>query len=1048
MKTRLFLLGLSLCLMDGYSQTHEWCGSNQVKNQYYKENPQHYQQVKAEKNRLLSEAREAHKRYELGFQSSKSHYKQAAGDDEYRIPVVFHIMHQEGSENISYEQVLDQLRIMNEDFARLNTDAIDTPAPFVSRQDSVELSLIADPVSAYAGQNSFITFQSGTDLETTNGTGERYTYYITTDESPDAPNFEAYLPSEEEVNYAGALNMEDSLSIAFGTITEINGNELGNRVGIIEALADELNSTGKFEAIEVIIGEKELSTVEIQSASLDILSQQEAYLSVYNGANHASSFYFTKTGTIQAPTTAPGDLYEVNIEGLTSKEEIATALQLVIDGLDDFEASVDGSVLTISNTLEGSANDVSPSSLLNASISKEVITQGVIIDNEPTTANGYGARLIVNNLHDGAANQRVIGLTDMAEVSEIMKGGFIAASTKISFELAKIDPDGNCTSGINRMYTRKTLEARDQIKSLVQWDPYRYLNIWVVETIENLAGNGITLGYAQFPEDLASRPETDGLVIRHDYLGSTGTASSQIGRTASHEIGHWLGLRHIWGDDDYDPEAEEFLTPPFSSDDIDQICSSDDGVNDTPLQGDRSSGCASFPVASECHDLWYGDMYMNYMDYSNDICMNLFTKGQEAVMVQTLETIRTQLWSEENLIATGLNSFNEANCAPHIVAITSDDRWICEGSTVDFEAEVYYENGSSNYLWTFEGANTTSSTEKTPSVSYDTPGVYEATVSVSNGNNTSIKTRKQMIHVISENPLLTSPLTEGFAQWQFPDIEGKPFLLSHRGEENIGQWEYIGSVNGNMSPEQAGAIRARTKDFNSDEPRYIAFPNIDLSDISGPIYLEFEYAHAPQSTLCDDHLDVKLLGGCDANTSSSPLGGGPSEELTKNLSYAEGNMTTNGGNYVFFDYIPEPEHWQQARMKFNLGNVFKSNTTLYFELHGNMGEGNYIYIDNVTIGTGLDIEENNLLTSFSISPNPSNGDALITLALEKETDVKIRCFNILGENVGVYTKVLSASKHYIPIKEVCKQQHLDSGIYFIECQTGTESITEKIIISK
>ena len=1027
MKSILFLLGLSLCLMDGYGQTHEWCGSNKVKSQYYKENPQNHPQVKAQKNRLLSEAREAHKRFELGFQSNNTQSKQTLGDDEYRIPVVFHIMHQEGLENISYNQVLDQLRIMNEDFTRLNADAVNTPAPFVSRQDSVELSLISDPVSSYTGQNSFITFQSGTDNETTNGTGERYTYYITSDESPETPNFEDYLPSGEEINYAGAFNMEDSLAIAYGVITEIDGTKLGNRVGIIKALAEELNSTGKFETTEVFFGIKEFSTLEIQNASSDILSQQEAYISIYAGTNQASSFYFTKAGANEAPTTAPGDLYAVAIDGLSTEEEIATALQLVINNLNDFDASVEGTTLSISNTLEGNADDISPSNLLDASISKNVMTQGTILDDVTSFNNSYGARLIVNNLQHGAANQRVNNLTNIAELSEVMKGGFIAASTKITFELAKIDPDGNCTSGINRVYTRRTLEAGDPIKSLIQWDPHNYLNIWVVESIESL-GSGITIGYAQFPEDLASRPETDGIVIRHDYIGSTGTAASQIGRPASHEIGHWLGLRHIWGDD-YG------------------LCYLDDGVEDTPKQGDSNAFCPIFPVASGCHDLWYGDMYMNYMDYSDHICMNLFTKGQEAVMVQTLETIRAQLWSEENLIATGLENFNAENCAPHIVDIKSDDRWICEGTTVDFEAEVYYDNGSSNYQWTFEGANTTSSTSTTPSITYDTPGVFEATVSVSNGSNTSVKTRKQMIHVISDNPPLTSPLTEGFGQWQFPDIEGKPFIVSHRGDESIGQWKYISSVNGNMSPEEAGAIRARTKDFNTDEPRYIAFPNIDLSSISGPIYLEFEYAHAPKNISCDDHLDVKLLGGCDVSTSSSPLGGSLAEDLTKNLSYAKGNMTTNGGNYVFFDYVPEVDDWQTARMKFDLDDVFKNNTTLYFELYGNMGEGNYIYLDNITIGTELDIEENDLLTTFNVSPNPSNGDAIINITLQKETPVNITLFNILGENIGAYTRTLSASEHYIPINEVCKQ-HLESGIYFIECQTGIHTTTKKIIISK
>lgn len=1046
MKTRLFLVGLSLCLMDGFSQTQDWCGSNQLKNQYYKEHPQNYQQVKESKNKLLQDASEAHRRYELGFQTpTHAHSKQAAADGEYRIPVVFHIMHEEKDENITYEQVLDQLRIMNEDFARLNPDAVNTPEHFVARKDSVNFELIADPVSSYSGQNSFITFQAGTDNELTNGLGQRYTYYITTEESPLAPNFEALLPSAEEVNYQGATETDEMIDIAFGTITEIDGNSLGNRIGIIKALAEELNATGQFEATEIIDGLKEVSTVDMLSSSLDILTQQEAYLTAYNGANQASSFYFTKAGNNEAPITAPGNLYAVAIDGLSTQEEIAAALQAVIDAQDDFDATLSGNSIEIQNTLEGSADDISPSGLLNASISKMVTTQGVITDNL-TSPISYGARMVVHNLQNGAASQRIIGLTDLAVSTEIMKGGFIAAATKISFELARLDPDGNCTSGINRVYTRKTIEARDQIKSLIQWDPYSYLNVWVVGTIENLAGNGITLGYAQFPEDLTTRTETDGLVIRHDYLGSIGTASSQIGRTASHEIGHWLGLRHIWGDDDYDPIEEQFFTPPFTSADLEIICGSDDGVADTPLQGDRSSGCNDFPVASDCHDLWYGDMFMNYMDYSDDVCMNLFTRGQEAVMVQTLETIRANIWSTENLIATGLENFNEASCAPHIVDIQADDRWVCEGTTIDFEAEVYFDNASSTYEWNFAGASTTSSTDKTPSITYDTPGIYETSLTVSNGSNASVKTRKQMIHVISDNPPLTSPLTEGFAQWQFPDIEGKPFLLSHQGEGAIGQWEYAANVNGNYSPEQMGSIRARTMDFNSDEPRYIAFPNIDLSDISGSIYLEFEYAQAAHNLFCDDHLNVRLLGGCDANSQSVPLGGGPTEGLSKDLSYAAGDMGTSEGNYVFFDYVPDADDWKTARMKFNLGNPFKSNTTLYFELFGNIGAGNYIYLDNITIGTELDIEDITATTiGLQVYPNPTSDHAVISFQLNKNANVSIGLYDVIGKQIGFVEQKLGAEQHQINLSDL--SSHLNAGVYLIQVNVDGVLSNKKIIIS-
>ena len=126
-----------------------------------------------------------------------------------------------------------------------------------------------------------------------------------------------------------------------------------------------------------------------------------------------------------------------------------------------------------------------------------------------------------------------------------------AGDTNIEFRLAKIDPDGNCTQGITRTFSNLTNGARDNVKSLIQWNPEHYMNVWVVKTIEQFdPDGGIVLGFAQFPNQLFSNSETDGIVIRHDYCGSIESASANYGRTLTHEAGHWLNLRHIWGDDD------------------------------------------------------------------------------------------------------------------------------------------------------------------------------------------------------------------------------------------------------------------------------------------------------------------------------------------------------------------------------------------------------------------------------------------------------------------------------------------------------------------
>lgn len=181
-----------------------------------------------------------------------------------------------------------------------------------------------------------------------------------------------------------------------------------------------------------------------------------------------------------------------------------------------------------------------------------------------------------------------------------------ATDVQIEFCLASVDPSGNPTNGITRTSTRKRSfsYSNDGVKfnssgGKDAWPAGSYLNMWVC----NL-GSGL-LGYAQFPGGPAS---TDGVVMDYQYFGDIGTATApyDLGRTATHEVGHWLNLRHIWGDGP---------------------CGVDDFVSDTPESDASNGGCAIGHVS--CGTV---DMVQNYMDYSYDACMNLFTAGQSSRM--------------------------------------------------------------------------------------------------------------------------------------------------------------------------------------------------------------------------------------------------------------------------------------------------------------------------------------------------------------------------------------------------------------------------------
>jgi hypothetical protein len=191
---------------------------------------------------------------------------------------------------------------------------------------------------------------------------------------------------------------------------------------------------------------------------------------------------------------------------------------------------------------------------------------------------------------------------DTVNTPERFRG--IASDMQIEFFLATADPLGRATTGIIRkQVSRNGWMADDKMKHVSEggvngWDPKSYLNIWIV----NLVGGS---GYSSVP---GSAPENDGVVINFNAFGTINTtAPFNMSRTAVHEVGHWLGLKHIWGD---------------------SSCG-DDGVDDTPQQSFFTQGCPT-GVRSSCNNT--GDMYMNFMDYTNDACMNLFTEGQRSRM--------------------------------------------------------------------------------------------------------------------------------------------------------------------------------------------------------------------------------------------------------------------------------------------------------------------------------------------------------------------------------------------------------------------------------
>jgi hypothetical protein len=275
----------------------------------------------------------------------------------------------------------------------------------------------------------------------------------------------------------------------------------------------------------------------------------------------------------------------------------------------------------------------------------------------------------------------------------------VIGNPEIEFCLATQDPSGNATTGINRKSTTVTSwGTNDNVKKTAQggvdpWNAANYLNIWVCNI-----GGGI-LGYAQFPGGPAS---TDGVVLDYRYTGTLGTATAPYhkGRTGTHEVGHWLNLRHIWGD---------------------ATCGSD-LVSDTPVHNTSNGGCPAYPHYSTCSGAPV-EMTMNYMDYTYDACMYMFSQGQKTRMRAVLEGSgsRSSLQSSPGCLPPSPRTCNAPAglATSNITATTATSSWTAVSSATSYTFEFKLNSATT---WTATTVTTTAVnlTGLTASTAYNT----------------------------------------------------------------------------------------------------------------------------------------------------------------------------------------------------------------------------------------------------------------------------------------------------------------------------------------
>lgn len=506
-----------------------------------------------------------------------------------------------------------------------------------------------------------------------------------------------------------------------------------------------------------------------------------------------------------------------------------------------------------------------------------------------------------------------------------------AADLEVEFVLAKIGPNGECSNGINRRWNINSLAANNAIKSSLNWPNSKYLNVWVVRSI-NLSGTPtgtIVLGYSAFPYN--GIPGTqDGIVIRHDHLGSIGTAQGERHRTLTHEVGHYLNLFHTFQGG----------------------CAFGDQCADTPPVAASSSGCSSNQNTCTVDLPDLPDMIENYMDYSSNQCMNTFTQNQKSRVkaVLTSSQLRGNLASAANLMATGVSG--TVNCSP-VADFEIANPLLCSGEAltlIDRSSSI----GTPIYHW-----NVLSATNQVlhhvltqnPSLTMPDPGRYTVslTVQASNGSNTLNKPLSVTVRPVSGTshiPWFIGSMEDELpnTSWATTTFADSSYWRRSTAAAQQGQASYLFQ---NSKLAAGGEVSALV-----GGP--FAYPN------TGTLNLRFAHAFARKASNNNDQLKVSVSSNC-----------GETWQLVRIIpAFQLGTAAI-----VATPYVPAASEWKYTSVNLaTLGLQSAGNLMVKFALSS--GGGNNLYLDDVQLSTTLSNEELATETVW-IQPNPSRSGAIL-----------------------------------------------------------------------
>lgn len=501
---------------------------------------------------------------------------------------------------------------------------------------------------------------------------------------------------------------------------------------------------------------------------------------------------------------------------------------------------------------------------------------------------------------------------DIENVIEEFEG--LIGDVGVEYKLAKLDPNGNCTEGITRTYWAGTSSADDDAKQVIFWDDASYLNIWVVKSIDASIG---AAAYTYVPAT-GGPSFKHGIIANHEYVGSIGTGTTWDGsHTLTHECGHFFNLEHTWA---------EWASVGLASN-----CNEDDFVLDTPNCIGSTSNCVL--TSSSCNSL---DNIQNFMDYSS--CSSMFTQGQVVRMQASLNSNvgdRVDLWQEDNLWETGTHENYQIEECLATIDFYVPNGSACIGSDVQFFNNSFNDGDNPTYYWSFPGGEPTNSVDENPIITYQNPGQFNVSLSITTEAGTSYETINNFITIFDNNPE-TSSISESFENNNFPIQENLNLQWEILEQETESTWERSEEAASNGE----ASMRIRSRFFSGENKHSLYTPFVDLGPYQTPVKLYFDYAYAKRNGQSDDLLRILISDDCGLSWTQR-------KDLTTD------DLVTNGGSYISSAFIPNNDQWEEEYVNFNpwAGDF---SVKIEFEFTGE--NGNYLYIDNVR----LQLEETGL----------------------------------------------------------------------------------------